>query len=67
MWLAQYYAASGDRAKALSFVDWAIDRMSPSGILGEQFDPETGACLGVMPLVWSHAELVNTILDAHGI
>ncbi len=67
MWLAQYYAASGDRAKALNFVDWALDRMSPSGILGEQFDPETGACIGVMPLVWSHAELVNTILDAHGI
>jgi len=31
--------------------------------LSEQFDPETGAPLGVTPLVWSHAELVNTLLD----
>lgn len=67
MWLAQYYAGIGDKQKALQFVDWALDRMTTSGMLGEQFDPVTGQCLGVMPLVWSHAELVNTILDVHGI
>lgn len=67
MWLAQYYAGIGNKEKALRFVDWTLDRMTPSGMLGEQFDPVTGQCLGVMPLVWSHAELINTILDIHDI
>jgi GH15 family glucan-1,4-alpha-glucosidase len=47
-------------------INWALDRRVASGALGEQFDPETGASLGVMPLVWSHAELVNTLLDFYG-
>ena len=34
-----------------------------SGALSEQYDPETGESLSVVPLVWSHAELINTVLD----
>lgn len=63
LWLAQYYQASGRQDEAEQLLNWALERRLPSGILSEQFDPETGAPLGVAPLVWSHAELVNTILD----
>lgn len=63
MWLAQYYAGSGESSKAKALLDWALARELPSGALSEQFDPETGGPLGVTPLVWSHAELVNTLLD----
>lgn len=63
MWLAQYYISAGRDEEARSLIDWALDRQQPSGVLSEQFDPETGTSLGVAPLVWSHAELVNTILD----
>jgi GH15 family glucan-1,4-alpha-glucosidase len=35
----------------------------PSGVLSEQINPSTGAPLSVTPLVWSHAELINTLLD----
>src|SRR5690606_10296379 len=31
MWLAQYYAGTGDKQKALDFVNWTLDRMTPSG------------------------------------
>jgi GH15 family glucan-1,4-alpha-glucosidase len=66
MWLAQYYISANRRDEAADLINWALDRRAPSGALSEQFDPENGTPLGVMPLVWSHAELVNTILDFYG-
>lgn len=63
LWLAQYFATTGQLDKAKDLLNWALARQLPSGALSEQFDPETGTSLGVTPLVWSHAEMVNTILD----
>jgi len=63
LWLAQYYTVTGEHQKAKDLLDWSISREQPSGVLSEQFDPENGTSIGVTPLVWSHAELVNTILD----
>lgn len=67
LWLAQFYQANGRAEEAQHLLQWALDRRLPSGMLSEQFDPETGAPIGVAPLVWSHAELVNTILDLNGL
>lgn len=66
LWLAQYYQAAGRFDEARAMLTWAMDRRLPSGVLSEQFDPETGESIGVAPLVWSHAELINTILDVNG-
>lgn len=63
LWLAQYYISLNEYQKAKDLIDWAIGRELPSGVLSEQFDPESGSPLSVTPLVWSHAEIVNTILD----
>jgi GH15 family glucan-1,4-alpha-glucosidase len=63
LWLAQYYATVGKLKEAKDLLEWSIARELPSSVLSEQFDPETGAPLGVTPLVWSHAELVNSLLD----
>jgi GH15 family glucan-1,4-alpha-glucosidase len=63
LWLAQYYNLDGQTEKALELLAWSLSRELPSGVLSEQFDPENGAPLGVTPLVWSHAEMVNTLLD----
>ncbi len=63
LWLAQYFNATGNHEEAIGLVKWAMDRKLPSGILSEQFDPETGYAISVAPLVWSHAELINTVLD----
>lgn len=63
LWLAQYYIAIGKVDEATRLTEWSMARAYPSGALSEQFDPETGFALSVTPLVWSHAELVNTLLD----
>ena len=64
LWLAQYYAANGEVQKARMLIDWSLDHALESGVLSEQVTPEDGKVVGVTPLVWSHAELVNAILDA---
>ena len=62
-WLAQYYGSAGDVEKAKALIQWALDRQQHSGVLSEQFDPDNGFAISVTPLVWSHAELLNTVLD----
>jgi GH15 family glucan-1,4-alpha-glucosidase len=63
LWVAQYFNAVGNRENAEGLLEWALDRSLPSGSLSEQFDPEDGGAISVTPLVWSHAEFVNTSLD----
>jgi GH15 family glucan-1,4-alpha-glucosidase len=63
LWLAQYYSTTSQIEKAEALLQWALERELPSGALSEQFDPADGSPLGVTPLVWSHAEMVNTLLD----
>ena len=63
LWLAQFYLATGRSDEAAALIQWCLDHELPSGVLSEQFDADSGAPIGVAPLVWSHAEMVNTILD----
>jgi len=63
LWLAQYYKSAGRVDEATKLLEWADARAYPSGTMSEQFDPDTGVAMSVTPLVWSHAETVNTILD----
>ena len=63
LWLAQYYFNVGKEDQGNELLDWCLKRELPSAVLSEQFDPEDGTPLGVTPLVWSHAEVVNTLLD----
>lgn len=62
LWLAQYHGALGDKTRAFEIVDWCISTANYSGVISEQVDPDTKTPIGVAPLVWSHAELANTIL-----
>lgn len=63
LWLAQYYATQGENIRAKSLIQWTMDHALPSGVLSEQVTPKDGTIVGVTPLVWSHAELINAILD----
>jgi GH15 family glucan-1,4-alpha-glucosidase len=63
LWLAQLYMRTSEPEKAMRLLNWCTDRAAPSGALAEQVNPESGFATGVSPLVWSHAELANTILD----
>jgi glucoamylase len=63
LWVAQYYMQLARNPDAEKLVEWTLARALPSGVLSEQINPSTGAPLSVTPLVWSHAELINTLLD----
>ena len=63
LWLAQYYLAVDETEKAEKLLGWTMEHALPSGALSEQVNPTTGQPLSVAPLVWSHAEFVNTVLD----
>lgn len=67
LWLAQYLFAVQREQEARQLLDWALARRLPSGVLSEQYEPEDGTALSVAPLVWSHAELINTLLDIYKI
>ncbi len=64
LWLAQYYLRVKNVDRAVELIDWTLKYALPSGVLSEQVDPENGDIISVAPLVWSQAELINTILDA---
>lgn len=62
LWMAQFYMRLGDRERAQYYIDWTLQHTTASGVLSEQLDPKTGGPVSVTPLIWSHAELINTIL-----
>lgn len=63
LWVAQYYLQLNRTAEAGKLVDWSLAHALPSGVLSEQVEPTHGTIISVTPLVWSHAELINTLLD----
>jgi GH15 family glucan-1,4-alpha-glucosidase len=63
LWLAQLYARNKNTSRARHYIDWTIRHALPSGVLPEQIHPVNGSPLSVAPLIWSHAELINTMLD----
>ncbi|MEJ0072941.1 MAG: glycoside hydrolase family 15 protein [Candidatus Saccharibacteria bacterium] len=63
LWMAQYYLQLARTPDAEKLIDWTLKLALPSGVLSEQVNPTDGKPLSVTPLVWSHAELINTLLD----
>lgn len=63
LWLAQYYIRVGNAEKARGIMQWTMEHTLASGVISEQIHPQNGTPLSVAPLVWSHAEFVNTALD----
>ena len=65
LWLAEYYIAKAmtvdDLGPALELIEWVTRVALPSGVLAEQFNPDTGAGLSVSPLTWSHSTFVATV------
>lgn len=63
LWLAQYYIRIGELSKASDVIAWVESRTLSSGVMAEQVHPINGSPISVTPLVWSHAEYINTALD----
>lgn len=67
LWMARWMIArattEADLAPAMELLQWVVRRALPSGVLAEQVHPYTGEALSVSPLTWSHAEVVQTVVD----
>lgn len=63
LWLVYYYAHHDQLDKAKHYVEWTLRHALPSGVLSEQVNPTDSSPVSVAPLIWSHAELLNAILD----
>lgn len=63
LWMAQYYIHTNNAEKAHNTLDWTLNLALNTGVFSEQLDPNTGEPIGVAPLIWSHAEFINTVLD----
>ena len=67
LWMADWYIAVAKRIRdlepALDILNWAARNASEAGLLPEQVHPFTGKPLSVIPLTWSHAAYVTTILN----
>jgi GH15 family glucan-1,4-alpha-glucosidase len=63
LWVAQYYLQVARNPDADRLIEWTRKQAVRSGVLSEQISPIDSTPLGVVPLVWSHAELINTLLD----
>ena len=64
MWLAQYYLHTGDPGKAKELLNIVESDIVGDGILSEQIASDSGLPTSVSPLVWAHAEYLNTIIGA---
>ena len=67
MWMAQYYVSTArsveDLERVMNCLRWTVSRALPSGVLAEQINPFTGEPVSVSPLTWSHAAVVQTVMD----
>ncbi len=67
LWMARYTIMTAKSLKGLEeakfILEWTVKNASSSGMLAEQMRPSSGEHLSAAPLIWSHAELVATILD----
>lgn len=59
------WAAQAERAVGVGdggrWIQWVTERASSTLMLSEQFHPDTGEPLSVMPLAWSHGEFLETL------
>lgn len=67
LWLARWYVAKAETAEelkvALTILEWVRSHAMPGGHLAEQLHPYSGHSLSVAPLTWSHAEVINTVME----
>jgi GH15 family glucan-1,4-alpha-glucosidase len=61
MWLARAYFIQGRVDDADGLLVWCEDLASKSGMLSEQYHPDTREPLSVCPLTWSHAEYLESV------
>jgi len=65
-WMIEAYLRTGRRADAEELFDQMLDCAGPTGLLPEQYDPETERGLGNHPQAYSHLGLIRCALLLDG-
>ena len=63
LWLAIYYIRINKQLEAKKLFKWVIDHATDLDLLPEQIDKITGRPAWVLPLTWSHAMFILTVLE----
>ncbi len=65
-WLIEAYALLGRWEDAESLFESYTKLAGPTGLIAEEYDPETGLALGNFPQAYSHIGLINAALRLSG-
>lgn len=65
-WLIESLAVIGRRDEARAMLERYAALAGPTGLMSEQFDPETGLALGNFPQAYSHLGLINAAVRLSG-
>ncbi len=63
LWMAQIALEHDEMTTAKATTDWVLSLMTHGPVIPEQVRPDSFEPASVAPLVWSHAELISTMLD----
>ena len=63
LWNAQFAATKGNADETWAILRWTAAHMSSTGMLSEQINPLTNESIAPLPLTWSHAEYLSTLID----
>jgi trehalose 6-phosphate phosphatase len=65
-WLIESLALIGRREEARALLERYAALAGPTGLMAEQFDPDTGLALGNFPQAYSHLGLINAVVRVCG-
>lgn len=63
LWVALYYCKKKDFNSAGAYFDWAVKARTGLDLLPEQASKDDGKPVWVIPLTWSHAMFVLTLME----
>jgi glucoamylase len=63
LWMALYNEKLGEFDKARADIEWVINHKTEADMLSEQIDKQTAAPISAVPLAWSHAFFILSVLD----
>ncbi|MCI4369049.1 MAG: glycoside hydrolase family 15 protein [Thermoplasmata archaeon] len=61
LWLAEARLNLGEPLRCQELIEWVASHASPTYLLPEQVDAETGEPKSAVPLVWSHSTYVDVV------
>jgi glucoamylase len=62
LWLSLYYEELGDINRAKRLIDWATSKSTDLDLLAEQVDKNSGVPVSAVPLAWSHAFFIISVM-----